>query len=258
MMLGLSFGTVNAYSSVSQGLINAFEKELSKKTTAEQQSYLSLIENLFSNPNIKITSKNELIIKELKDWTQKRKLGPVSQSSTHFSDGQSYFIIANADAQKVREAWLAWHNDARAAQGLSPLNYHSDLEKTATAWSQYQVDNGYVGHKRSSTDSYYNYNKITERFSDFGVKFANIGSGKSAFSESMGYRWYACKSGDCTDALLTATKKSFDAFMKEGANGAHYKAIMMPHYTQMGIGFAHNPQNGMVYTTIHYGVDLVE
>lgn len=33
---------------------------------------------------------------------------------------------------------------------------------------------------------------------------------------------------------------------------------MMPHYTQMGVGFAFDSDKKMIYTTIHYAAELVE
>ena len=47
--------------------------------------------------------------------------------------------MPNIDFDKVRQAWLTWHNELRIQQGLDPYTYHSDLEKTAKNWADYLV-----------------------------------------------------------------------------------------------------------------------
>ena len=115
-----------------------------------------------------------------------------------------------------------------------------------------------MGHKRKKTDWYYNYSSVQQRFADLGIKFASIGSGKSSFTESMWYRGYSCSGADCTSTMIDSTKKSFDAFVKEWPGGVHYKAIVMPHFKYIGVGFAVNSKTKTVYTTIHYGTDILE
>ena len=141
---------------------------------------------------------------------------------------------------------------------MEPLAYHSELERSATEWSKKQAETWYVGHKRKKTDWYYNYSSVQQRFADLGIKFANLWGGKSSFTESMGYRGYSCSGADCTSAMIDSTKKSFDAFVKEGPGGVHYKAIVMPHFKYIGVGFAVNSKTKTVYTTIHYGTDILE
>lgn len=135
------------------------------------------------------------------------------------------------------------------------MSYHSELERTGTEWAKSLVEK-YTGHRREGVSGYYNYYGIMKWFADRNVNFEAMTGKRSLFSESIGYRYFKCSSGDCTDKALQATKKIFDGYIKEGANGVHYRAIVMPHFTQMGVGFAVNPENNMIYATIHYSVDL--
>ncbi|MDO4713303.1 MAG: CAP domain-containing protein [bacterium] len=249
---------MGAYSSQTEGFISAFERELASKNATEKKQYLQALSAILSDPQVQKKSEVRILVQELLHWTQYKLTGKKQDLQiSRSSDGQSYIHLAGIDAEILRQTWLQWHNDARIEQGLPPLQYHSELERSATLWSEYQVANGYVGHKRKADDGYYNYASLQEWFAELGIRFASPGRGRSAFSESMGYRGYRCSSADCSSAMIEVTKKTFDAFMREGANGAHYKAIMMPHYTQMGVGFAIDQQKNMVYTTIHYAADII-
>lgn len=250
---------VFAYSPETERLVTAFEHELASKTLAERKRYLQSLSLLLNDPQIQKKQELRTLVQELLHWTQYKLTGKKQPLQLpRPSDGQSYITLAGVDADRIRAAWLQRHNDARIAQWIAPLTYHSDLERSATLWSEYQVANGYVGHKRKADDGYYNYASLQEWFENLGIYFAHPWGGRSAFSESMGYRGYRCESSDCSSSLLDSTKKTFDAFMKEGVKWAHYKAIMMPHYTQMGVGFAFDSDKKMIYTTIHYAAELVE
>lgn len=58
-----------------------------------------------------------------------------SSRETKKSDGSNYINIDNVDIQKVKDTVLGRHNDERRSRGVSPYNYHSDLEKSATIWA---------------------------------------------------------------------------------------------------------------------------
>jgi hypothetical protein len=74
----------------------------------------------------------------------------------------------------------------------------------------------------------------------------------------VGYRGYKCNWWDCTQAVIDSTKKVFDSFINEWTNWAHYKAIVMPHYHYIWLGFQVNPANNTIYTVIHYAEEIVE
>jgi hypothetical protein len=45
--------------------------------------------------------------------------------------------IPGVDLDRVRSAWLQWHNEERSLMGKSSLTYHFALESTATTWANY-------------------------------------------------------------------------------------------------------------------------
>ena len=179
----------------------------------------------------------------------------IEQATGLLAGGSGSIDLPFVNAEKIREAWLSWHNDERTSKWLEKLNYQSDLERTATDRSTSLVEK-YTGHKRPGMSWYYNYNGLKKWFSEREVNFVDTSGAKSLFSENIGYRYYKCNSWDCTETALKALRKIFDGYLKEGNNGVHYKAIVMPHFTQMGVGVKVNPQNNMIYATLHYGVDI--
>ena len=259
--LVLSLGFTSAYSAQTEQFIAWFEKELAKKkTAADKKAYLEQIESLMNDSTMKEKSELKTLNTEILEWIAKKlgKKTAQTQQSFRASTTPESIRIEWVDAQQLRDAWLWWHNSLRAEKGLEPLVYHSELERSATEWSKKQAETWYVGHKRKKTDWYYNYSSVQQRFADLGIKFASIGSGKSSFTESMWYRGYSCSGADCTSTMIDSTKKSFDAFVKEWPGGVHYKAIVMPHFKYVGVGFAVNSKTKTVYTTIHYGTDILE
>lgn len=89
-------------------------------------------------------------------------------------------------------------------------------------------------HKRLSTDGYYNYNSIKDRFAAQGVYFDE--SGGTAFTENIAYQYYSCSKDDCTQELINALQKGFDFFMSEASwNGPHYRGVMNTYYTNLGM-----------------------
>lgn len=168
--------------------------------------------------------------------------------------------MEHIDFDQVRKAWLAWHNELRATEGLEPYTYHSDLEKSAKSWSDELASRSVKSgtHKRKESDGYYNYNTIKAWFAEKGIFFPKETGGKSAFSESVGYRTFRCFTSDCTESLITTTKTIFDTFAAEGKNGPHYKAMMMPHFKQIGLGFQQDEAKKTIYVVIHYAGDLLE
>jgi uncharacterized protein YkwD len=61
------------------------------------------------------------------------------------------------DVEKVKKAWLSWHNQVRKQMGLKPYSYSLILEKSAKAWSETMANKNEVNHKRQPSDSYYDY-----------------------------------------------------------------------------------------------------
>jgi hypothetical protein len=142
--------------------------------------------------------------------------------------------------EKVRSAWLQRHNQERALLWLAPLTYHLALESTATTWANYLASIKATVHKRTSSDWYYSYTSIKQRFLDQWIIFAHQEqNGQSLFTENLWWNMYSCKEDDCTEKFIAAIKKSRDFFMSEKwkSYSPHYNAII-GNYTSLWLGVA--------------------
>lgn len=175
-------------------------------------------------------------------------------SLPHLSDN-----LPNIDVQKVRNAILSWHNEERASLWRSAYKYSLDLEWSATTRANNLAISGKTKnlHARTASDWYYNYNSMTNWFSNLWITFWNTPKWAAAFSETVWRNVYKCNKSDCTDELITAIKKTWTwLIIKEKAsNGSHYKAAVMKHFTQMWAWIAIDKSNNRYYLVIHYGVD---
>ena len=168
--------------------------------------------------------------------------------------------FSNIDEQKVRSAILSWHNDERYNVWVNPYTYNLDLEWSATVWANKLASTSKIQnlHLRNSWDWTYNYNSLLNRFSDLWIKFPASVKWAASFSESIWYWYYKCSKSDCTQDLITAIKKTRTwLIMKEkSANGSHYRAAVMKHFTQMWAWIAIDKSNNRYYIVIHYWVDF--
>ncbi len=161
----------------------------------------------------------------------------------------------HVDVQAVRTTWLSWINALRADKGLRPYALNDYLNATASNWSTFSVLRGTIDHRRAPKAAYYDYGAIERWFSGKGLAFANV-AGKT-FTENIGWGPFRCPDGDCTEPLIGATRSTFDFFLSEkGSNGAHYRSLVNPQFTQVGIGVALSPTQGRYYLTVHYGTEV--
>lgn len=252
------------------------DKKIAKmETTQEKVKYLQSFANLLTNSKY-TNNKNARLYRDIREYCLNmlnvfeyqlneeqggtditntiqttRKIG----SLPHLSDN-----LPNADIQKIRETILSWHNDERHNVWVSSYTYNLDLEWTATVRADNLATSGKTKnlHARNSSDWYYNYNSMTNRFSSLGIKFWKTPKWASSFSETVWRNVYKCNKSDCTDELIAAIKKTRTwLIMKEKAsNGSHYRAAVMKHFTQMWIWIAIDKSNNRYYIVIHYGVAL--
>ena len=168
--------------------------------------------------------------------------------------------FSNIDEQKVRSAILSWHNDERESVWANDYKYNLDLEWSATVWANKLASSSKTTnlHLRNSWDWTYNYNSLLNRFSDLWIKFPASVKWAASFSESIWYWYYKCSKSDCTQDLITAVKKTRTwLIMKEkSANGSHYRAAVMKHFTQMWAWIAIDKSNNRYYVVIHYWEDF--
>lgn len=175
---------------------------------------------------------------------------PASTSTSTYSD--SWMSIPKVDLARVRDTWLSLHNTERATKKLTPFTYNPSLEQTATTRANHLAQLGKATHQRKSTDGYYSYASIKQRFIDQGITFLNKEkNGQALFTENL-WRWYyTCKKTDCTDDLIKAIKTTRSFFMSE--KGKSYR----PHYNAIAGNFSHiglwiGFSNGKYYLVTHY------
>ena len=162
----------------------------------------------------------------------------------------------NVDMTRVRETFLGWYTNARAANGLPAYKYNDYLDYSAYVWSKYSSDRGYIDHKRPGQSAYYDYYMIEDWFTDLGLTFKNVS--RATFTENIGWYPYSCDEEDCTDELLQVMEYTFDFFMSEknDAYRPHYNSIMNSYFKEMGIGIYINEEQQRYYLTIHYATEL--
>ncbi len=221
---------------------NTKQTDLQKKQN--YQKYITKINTLSS-----IDQK----IKEALTTYLKSKITEIEKSTKN----KWLWEITNINEEKIRTYWLEKHNTERVTKKLDGYTYDLQLEETATTRAQYLAKLNYSTHKRSSSDWYYNYNTIKNRFWEQWITFWKEINWNPNFSENIWRRIMSCKKSDCTDETIGSLNKVFDFFLSEKSrNGSHYKAVMSPQFKKMGVGIATNPTSKKIFIVTHYSVDF--
>lgn len=163
--------------------------------------------------------------------------------------------IPGVDLDRVKETWLSWINDVRASVGVRQLSYDRQLTRTAAAWSGQAALAGAISHKREGQTAYYDYNRMTDWFDGFGIRFANVD--RTTFTESIGWGIVRCPNNkDCTEQFISAVKTTFDFYMAEKgkASKPHYNSMVNSEFRKVGLGIA--VKNDRYYLTMHYGTAI--
>jgi uncharacterized protein YkwD len=199
-----------------------------------------------------------LSLDPIKDTDIINSLEKADISSIEGNTCTSFFedIPDNIDIERVRETWLGWTNEVRAAEGLHTYSYNNQLERTAAIWSAYSKDHGTITHSRPGQTSYYDYWIMKDWFEDLGLTFKQIG--RSGFVENIGWNYYSCNEDDCTDEIISAISNTFDFFMSEKgrAYAPHYNSIVNPNYQELGVGLAIDESRKKYYITVHYATEI--
>ena len=230
-------------------MLNVFQHELRQEQTSETSSTRATSTKSSSTSTKSSSTSNKTSTSATTNKTTSTKKLP------HLSDN-----FSNIDEQKVRNAILSWHNDERESVWVNDYKYNLDLEWSATVWANKLASSSKTTnlHLRNSWDGTYSYNSILNRFSDLWVKFPASIKWAASFSESIWYWYYKCSKSDCTQDLITAVKKTRTwLIMKEkSANGSHYRAAIMKHFTQMWAWIAIDKSNNRYYIVLHYWVNF--
>ena len=161
--------------------------------------------------------------------------------------------IANVDMNRVRSTWLSWYNGTRSSLGLAPYSYDGRLDVTAHDWNvEFATGNGQNHHRRHSSDSYYDFGAIDSWFKARGIDPIVINHAKHV--ENVGYGYYSCSQSDCTDTLINSIESTYNFFMSEKGKSydAHYRSIIQPYFSRIGLDIIVVPSEHRYYMTIHY------
>ena len=236
-----------------------FTKDKNARVYKDLRQYTLNMLNVFQHElqqeQTKSSSKTTSTVSSTTKSTTKTTSTISSTKLPHLSDN-----FSNIDEQKVRNAILSWHNDERYNVWVNPYSYNLNLEWSATVRANKLASSSKIQnlHLRNSEDWTYNYTSILNRFSDLWIKFPTSVKWAASFSESIWYWYYKCSKSDCTQDLITAVKKTRTwLIMKEkSANGSHYRAAVMKHFTQMWAWIAIDKSNNRYYIVLHYWVNL--
>lgn len=153
----------------------------------------------------------------------------------------------NVDTAKVQEAWLGWINYERWTKGLDPLELDLTLNNTSTERATYLAN----ARKFKNMHQRPGQSCKNARCYDLDEWFTARGVSPSA-GESVMFGGYSCKAEDCTTDLIETTRgrlggpSGFLGFLlgEKRYNGVHYRMMMNPNTTKVGVGFAKTSHPG--------------
>lgn len=164
--------------------------------------------------------------------------------------------IPHVNMTRVRNVWLSWVNAERATVKLQPYVLNDELNHTASLWSRYGRQRGFIDHKRTPTSGYYDYSEIQDWFSKKGLTFANIN--RMTFTENVGWGPYDCTKGNCTTKLLKAIHTTLAFYLGEKGKtpDPHYASIVNSRFAQIGLGIDVDPSTKKYFLTVHYATAI--
>jgi uncharacterized protein YkwD len=181
---------------------------------------------------------------------------PYKSAQTYISSDS---LVPGVDMTKIRNKWLEWTNEVRIGKWLAPYILDARLDATATEWSQFSKERGYIIHGRpwdgcTGEGNYqcYNFAAIDKWFKERGID--PVVRNRVKHTENIGNREYSCHQSDCTNEMISAIKKTFEYFRKEEGKSydLHYKSLVNPYFTRIGIGLTTDDSKGTYYLTVHY------
>ncbi len=161
--------------------------------------------------------------------------------------------ISWVDMGRVRSSWVDWYNEVRWGLRLPNYTYDARLDATAHDWNIVFAEWRWQNHhRRSPNHSYYDFGVIDAWFAARGINPPVYN--RSKHTENVGYGSYSCSSGDCTDSLIRSIRSTFDFFMREKGRSydAHYRSIVNPYFTKIGLDIIVIPSERRYYLTVHY------
>ncbi len=204
----------------------------------------------------KITAKIDLKVNER---IIKKNIKPQNIKNTLIWD--DWYTLANGrvNITTLKDTWVWWVNDYRVSEWIiGKIVLNARLNKTATEWSYKMRSDGKRSHKRFADSGFYNYQQLVDWFWERGIVFQNIK--RATFTENVGQGYFTCKTGDCTAAALTSLRHTFDYFIHEKGtlHDAHYRTIVKKEFKIVWFGIAIDEKNHVLYSTMHYGTEILK
>ena len=147
------------------------------------------------------------------------------------------YDIPNIDQSRVEAAWLEMINEVRSKEAwdyiIDTKLVETSISRANTLSSERRFKNMHRRPWQKCSGTWcYDINAMSKWFAEYGITDRVV-------NESIWYGGYNCKKDDCTDALITATRKTFKFFMSEASrNGPHYKMIISDKYSKVWFGVA--------------------
>lgn len=263
-----TFGPANNINlaEASKILVNVFEINQIQPVGTEWYSvYIETLANENYIPNTFIYINQEVTRGEMAEMIWRILEDNHDQASVAASDLQNSpcqplgeDLPSNINMDIVRDTWLSWNNEARTAEGLHLYVLNDQLNRSATAWTEFAEDRGYMDHKRPGSTDYYDYWAITAWYADLGLTFENVYG--VTHSENIDWGPYNCSESepDCTQDLISKVRNGFNFYMAEkgDAYSPHYDSVMNGYFNEIGFGISIDPEKNMYYMTVHYGTRI--
>jgi Cysteine-rich secretory protein family len=208
----------------------------SKYISTPSQIYTGSVKNITTSPQ-----------------TIQKPISTRTSSQNNSSLSYSPLSIPNVDTVRVRTTWLSWYNTTRKSLGRSEYSYDARLDKTASDWNKIFAEGRWLNHHtRTPGDGYYNFPKIDAWFLARWINPKVIN--RSKHTENVGYGYYTCNQGDCTDELIESIRSTYMFYMSEKGKSydAHYQSIINPYFTKIGMDIIVVPNEKRYYLTVHY------
>lgn len=163
----------------------------------------------------------------------------------------------SVSTKTIQEEWLGWINYERSIQWLQPLVLDDKLNTTSIERANTLSDEQRYTtmHRRpwQSCSNAFCYD-LNDWFNERGV----VGA-----AETILYGWYNCNLQDCTHHFIETIRwrvgwpSWFLGFIygEKPYNGVHYRMMMTPEYTKVGIWFSSSTHPGFWWSyigVIHY------
>jgi len=245
-----------------KNILNNINTKIYKIIDKDPLKYKILLVKQLEQINTKTIewSRVNILINEIIKYTKKYSLKQVANQE---------YKEYNININELKSTWLSWQNKVRQDMWLPLYSYDNRLNDTAYEWSNTSKKKGIMDHKRSSNDTFYDYNKIESWFKDRWVecKIKN----RATASESIWSFWYYCNSWDCTNAAKSSLKKIFDMYMSEKwksrSENPHYRAITSNAFSKIWLGMSIKEDKEFTkdypwyryydyYVTTHYCTEL--